>query len=230
MPKLPSSGRVTLMAAAILATLSTQAFCQTDPFDYVPNLPYTAQIIAKDVQTRADGTHVELETKVFRARDSQGRTLIASFQSDNADRPMMVNLYIPLRRQFIQLFPGQKAARVMTFPGSGPIPTHGLSLNAVKITMESLPGKTIHGIYVEGMRTTQVIPPDNGYGREVVDVEETWVSPDLKIVVFSKDTSTDPSSDQTITEIRQLNRSEPNAALFEIPADYKIVEATTDPR
>ena len=62
-----------------------------------------------------------------------------------------------------------------------------------------------------------------------MNVQETWISPDLKIVVFSKDTSTDPDSDQITTEIRQLDRSEPNPALFEIPADYKIVEATTGP-
>jgi hypothetical protein len=54
--------------------------------------------------------------------------------------------------------------------------------------------------------------------------------PTLKIVVFSNDTRTDPDSDRVTTEIRQLDRSEPVPALFEIPADYKIVEATTAPR
>jgi hypothetical protein len=219
-PGLPSSGRLTLVAAAILATFSTQAFCQADPLDYVPNLPYTAEVIATDVHTQADGRQVQFITRVFEARDSQGRTRIESFRSGT--------LYVPLRRQFIQLFPAQKTARVMTFPGTGPIPTHGPSLNAVKTTTETLPGKTIHGIYAEGTQTTQVIPADNGDGADVVDVKETWVSPDLKIVVFSKDTRTDPSSEQTIREILQLDRSEPSAALFEIPADYKIVEASAD--
>jgi hypothetical protein len=44
----------------------------------------------------------------------------------------------------------------------------------------------------------------------------------LKIIVLATDTSANPS-DKTTTEIRDLNRSEPDAALFEIPADYKMV-------
>jgi hypothetical protein len=82
----------------------------------------------------------------------------------------------------------------------------------------------------EGTRTTQIMPPDEDHGTNVVDVQEMWVSPDLKIVVFSKKTSTDPDSDQITTEIRHLDRREPDPALFEIPADYKIAEATTMPR
>lgn len=227
MPILLSSARLTFAAALI--TFPTQAFCQVNPLDYVPNRPYTAQIVQTDVQTQANGAHVQRETKVFEARDSQGRTWIESFQSNNIGRPMVVNLYIPLPRQFIQLFPGQKTARVMTFPGTGSIPIHR-NLHVVKTTTENLHGKMIEGVYAEGTRTTQVMPPHDGHGPNVMDVQETWISPDLKIVVFSKDTSTDSGSDQITTEIRRLDRSEPDSALFEIPPDYKIVEATTEPR
>lgn len=66
-------------------------------------------------------------------RDSQGRTRIETSH--------MVNLYIPLRRQFIQLLVARKIARVMTFPGTGPIPTHGPNLNAVEITKETFQDK-----------------------------------------------------------------------------------------
>jgi hypothetical protein len=226
---LSSPSRASLLAAAILIACSSHAFCQAGPLDYVPNRPYTAQVIERDVQTRANGAQVQRKTKIFEARDSQGRRWIESFQSDNMDRPMMVTLYIPLRRQFIQLFPGQRTARVMTFPGTGPIPIHQ-NLHVLRTTTESLPGQTMQGIYAEGTRTTQVMPPGADHGPNVVDVRETWISPDLKIVVFSKDTSTDPDSEQITTEIRQLDRSEPNPALFEIPADYKIVEAPIGPR
>jgi len=59
-----------------------------------------------------------------------------------------------------------------------------------------------------------------------VYVSEDWVSPDLKIVVFGKGTSSTNPGEETTTEIRELNRSEPDAALFEIPKDYKIVTPT----
>jgi hypothetical protein len=218
----PISARFSLLATTMLITYANYAFCQPNPFDYVPSLPYTAQIVQTDVETQENGTRVYQETKVFQSRNSQGRTWIESFQSNNMGRPMVVNLYIPLRRQFIQLFPWQKTARVMTFPGTGPIPIHR-NLHVVERKTEALPGRTIHGIYAVGTLTTEV--SNDGHGPDVVNVQETWISPVLKIVVFSKETSTDSDRDQT-TEIRQLDRSEPNPALFEIPADYKIVEVT----
>jgi len=224
------SARLSLVAASILTICFAHAFCQTAPLDYVPNLPYTAQIVQMDIQTQANGTHVQRETKLVEARDSQGRTWIETFDSPDASRPAMVNLYVPQRRQFIQLSPWQKTARVMTFPGTGPIPTHGLNPNAVKTTVEHLPGQIIHGIYAEGTRTTQVITADGGKGSGVVNVEETWVSPTLKVVVLYKFTSTAPGSDQTTAEILRLDRNEPDAALFEIPADYTIMKATAGPQ
>jgi hypothetical protein len=186
--------------------------CQ-DPHDYVPNLPYIAQAVGTGFETLADGTQVRRERAVVQMRDSQGRTRI--------ETPGVVNLYVPLQRRFIQLFPGRKTASVMTW-AEGPIPTHGQSLG--KTTSESLPGKTINGIYAVGTRTTHVMPSDGGRGPDVVSVEEKWVSSDLKIIVLDKYKNANTGSDETTAEIRELDRSEPDAALFEIPTDYKIVK------
>jgi hypothetical protein len=78
--------------------------------------------------------------------------------------------------------------------------------------------------YVVGTRITQVIPSDGGRGPDVVSVGEKWFSPELKITVLSKYKNTNTGSDETITEIRQIDRSEPDATLFEIPTDYQIVK------
>ena len=131
-----------------------------------------------------------------------------------------MNLFVPLQRQFIQLFPGRKTASVMTW--DVPVPRQG-DPNDKNIKRESLPGRTIHGIYCEGTRVTFLIPHDDGRAAEVGCVEETWVSPDMKIGVLTKSAGT---CDETITEIRELDRSEPDAALFEIPPDYKVVTVT----
>jgi hypothetical protein len=56
--------------------------------------------------------------------------------------------------------------------------------------------------------------------REKMRTLAFW--PDLKLIVLSKGmTSTNPG-EETSTEIRELDRSAPDASLFEIPADYKI--------
>jgi hypothetical protein len=209
-----------------IPTCSDRALCQ-DPRDYVPNLPYTAQVVGTGFETLADGTRVRRESRVVQMRDSQGRTRIESFASDDPNcgndrcQPNVVNLYVPLRHQFTQLFPGLKTASVQNW-GTGPVPTQRQDFG--KTTSESLPGRTINGIYVIGTRTTQVITSDGGRGPDVVEVAEKWVSPDLKIVVLDKYRNTNTGSDETITEIRELDRSEPEAALFEIPSDYKVVK------
>jgi hypothetical protein len=210
----------------VVATGDTKAFSQ-DLLDYVPNLPYTAQVVESGHLALANGTSVRSETRVVQMRDSQGRTRIETFPPNYpgsnlvGNRPDMVNLYVPLRRQFIQLFPARKIAFVTTFPGTGPIPTHGENPNA-EITTKSLPGQTLNGIYAVGTRTTVRVPSSDGKSPDVVDVRESWVSPDLEIVVLAKHNSTARGSDDAMWEILKLDRSEPDAALFDIPKDYKI--------
>jgi hypothetical protein len=213
----------------VVASCDGYALCQ-DAHDYVPNLPYTAHVVTTSFETLADGTRARREDKVIQMRDSQGRTRIEVFQDKDSNccnhgKPDWINLYIPLRHQFIQLFPG-KTASVMTY--SVPVPIHGQKLG--KTTTESLGGRLINGIYAEGARITQVIPPENGRGADIVYVEEEWVSPDLKIIVLSKGTNTTNPGEETTTEIRELSRSEPVPALFVIPADYKIVNLNEGPQ
>jgi hypothetical protein len=192
-----------------VAACPSHAACQ-DPHDYVPNLPYTAQVVQTYTETEPDGTRLRRQEKLVKMRDSQGRTRI--------ETPGVVNLYVPLQCQFIQLFPGRKTASVVTWDVR--VPRHG-NPDDKNINRESLPGRTIHGIYSEGTRVTFLIPHDNGRAAEVECVKETWVSPEMKIEVLAKYGST--CSDEGIAEIRELDRSEPDAALFEIPTDYQIV-------
>jgi hypothetical protein len=211
----------------VACACSACAFCQ-DPLDYVPNLPYTALVEQKYPEMLADGSRVRRQRKLVEMRDSQGRTRIEHFPPEDVnccrgdDRPDVVDLYFPLQRQFIQLFPGRKTASVFTFPGTGPIPRH-FDPNGKNAKRENLPGKTIEGIFSEGTRVTY--GPAHGDGRTAKAgcVEETWVSPEMKIAVRTKYSGT--CSDGGITEIRELDRNEPDATLFEIPKDYKAVTA-----
>jgi hypothetical protein len=204
-----------------------------NPLDYVPNLPYTAEIVQRFSETLPNGNQVVRKRRIVQMRDSQGRTRIENFSTDgpgcceNRNQPDVVNLYVPLQRQFIQLFPRTKKARVMTFPGTGPIPTHG-DPNDKNIERQSLPGRTIHGIYSEGTRVTFLVPHNDGRATEVGCVKESWVSPEMKIAVLTKSGGT--CSDGGITEIREIDRNEPDAALFEIPADYEVLDADSAPK
>jgi hypothetical protein len=97
------------------------------------------------------------------------------------------------------------------------------ALRAEKPVIESLGTEFMDGIAVDGTRTTVTIPAGQiGNERPIDIVSERWFSPDLKVLVMSR--QSDPRFGETTYRLTKLNRSEPAAHLFEIPADFKVVE------
>jgi hypothetical protein len=88
---------------------------------------------------------------------------------------------------------------------------------------EKLTPQTVAGVYAEGTRTTTVIPAGrDGNDREMKTVSEFWWSPDLQIAVGS--TRDDPQQSKVTDVVTELERVEPDPALFHLPADYKVEE------
>jgi hypothetical protein len=89
------------------------------------------------------------------------------------------------------------------------------------IRTESLGDKTIDGISVTGTRTTNTIPAGTiGNDRDLVVTRETWYSPDLKLVIQS--TQSDPRFGETSYSLTNIQRNEPDASLFQVPAGYTV--------
>lgn len=89
---------------------------------------------------------------------------------------------------------------------------------------ESLGTQFIEGVLVEGTRTTMTIPVDQiGNDRPIQVVSERWYSPDLQVLVRS--TQSDPRFGETTYRLTNIVRSDPPSTLFEVPADFEIVEA-----
>jgi hypothetical protein len=88
---------------------------------------------------------------------------------------------------------------------------------------EKLDGKVINGIYAEGTRITTTFPVGFfGSDRPIVQINESWVSPDLKLMIAG--TNEDPRSGTTTIELISLDRGEPDPALFTPPQGYEIKE------
>jgi hypothetical protein len=88
--------------------------------------------------------------------------------------------------------------------------------------------QTIEGVAAQGTRMTRTIPAgDMGNELPIVITTETWYSPDLKVLVMSK--STDPRMGETVYKLTNLSRTEPDPALFQIPADYTIKDQQEGP-
>ncbi len=93
-----------------------------------------------------------------------------------------------------------------------------------KPKIEQLGTMTIEGVQAVGTRTTTTIPAGQiGNDRDLNIVSERWYSPDLKMTVLSK--RTDPRMGETTYRLTQINRSEPDPSLFQVPADYTVTEA-----
>lgn len=90
--------------------------------------------------------------------------------------------------------------------------------------VENLGTQVIEGVVAEGTRTTETIPAGEiGNEKDLLIVNEVWIAQDLRAVILSK--RTDPRMGETTYKLTNIQRSEPPASLFEVPAGYKIVDA-----
>jgi hypothetical protein len=97
------------------------------------------------------------------------------------------------------------------------------AMAAEKPVVESLGTQFMEGIVVEGTRTTLTIPAGHiGNELPIQIVSERWFSPDLRVLVMSR--QSDPRFGETTYRLTNINRAEPPPSLFEIPADFSIVE------
>jgi hypothetical protein len=92
-------------------------------------------------------------------------------------------------------------------------------------TPESLGTQLIEGVLAEGTRRTFTYPSGSvGNDRPFSATQEIWTSPELKIMVLSK--NDDPRSGESVTRLINISRSEPDAALFQPPPDFQVVDDT----
>jgi hypothetical protein len=95
-----------------------------------------------------------------------------------------------------------------------------------KPKIEELSMQNIAGVEAEGTRVTRVIPAGKeGNDRPITTVTETWFARELRITVGRL--SDDPRYGKTTMETTELQRGEPDAALFQVPADFKVIEVKT---
>lgn len=94
---------------------------------------------------------------------------------------------------------------------------------------ESLGKQMMEGIEVEGMRTTRTIPAGEiGNTLPIQIVDESWYSSELQLRVMIM--HRDPRSGESTFRLKNINRSEPGKALFEVPPDYRLVESVEKKR
>jgi len=95
--------------------------------------------------------------------------------------------------------------------------------NSAGATVVPLGTKYIEGVSATGTRTTRTINAGTmGNDRPIVCISDTWISSDLKVTVLAE--TDDGQAGRSTMKLVNIVRSEPSAALFQIPADYTVKE------
>ena len=94
-----------------------------------------------------------------------------------------------------------------------------------EVRSESLGKQTIEGVEAEGTRTVETVPAGAiGNERPIEVINERWYSPELQTVIMTR--HNDPRFGETVFKLTNINRSEPDASLFQIPSDYTVKEGS----
>ena len=201
----------------------------------VTGVPFSAVAVSETNQTLADGNHIarKVETHVF--RDGQGRfrkevTFSAIGPLATSGQPKsFVFINDPVAGTRFILHPDAKTAEKMEMPFGkmkdamkGKMEyRHQQALAEGSLKKEDLGTQTIAGVSAQGTRVTHTIPAGQiGNEKAITIVSEHWYSNDLQIMVMSK--RSDPRFGETSYTLKNIQRQEPAASLFAVPADYTV--------
>jgi hypothetical protein len=216
----------------------------------VKGAPFSATATSETTETLQDGSVLHRTSQVSMYRDSQGRSrhevTLSGFGPTSASGgpKKVVMISDPVAAAHYMLDADQKIAHQMPFhehggpggpggPGAGANAETGANFEsrmqeheqkdiaAGLLKKESLGTQTINGVVAEGTRTTHIIPVGQiGNEKPLSIVSERWYSADLQIVL--KSTRTDPRTGTTTYTVTSLQRSEPSATMFTVPAGYTV--------
>jgi hypothetical protein len=153
-----------------------------------------------------------------------------------------VNVHDPVNRTNIFWNSNTKEAILTHFAEAGeikrldPVPGQAVMepapmprLEPIKPQIEDLGMKTINGVEARGRRTTRVIPAGReGNDQPITVTFERWMAQDLGLVVMS--VNDDPRNGTTTMELTDLEKGEPDPALFQVPEGYTVKDRTPEPQ
>jgi hypothetical protein len=193
----------------------------------VAGIPFTATVMIDSEQKLANGATEVKRAEAFIARDSSGRIRnerrMLVTESFHGTPPLLsVHIFDPVTRLNSFYTPGSGIVRQAILPSvSASDPTHPGG--------EDLGYTTLNGMQAKGTRLTRIIPAQfSGTGQPVQVTDEYWYSEDLHMNILEQ--HSDPRTGEQTVAILSIQREEPAASLFEMPAGYKIVDMTPPQR
>jgi len=209
----------------------------------VKGVPMSGEMIVTRDTTLADGNSIHTQNQTMIYRDSQGRVrreigFELNTPSTGAAKRAMIVITDPVSGNRYMLNPENKTAHQMPLhpgkPGPGaPDAMHDMhgrmegGSNAANLKTDQLGTKAINGLQAVGTRMTRTIPAGEiGNLNPIEVVTERWYSSDLQLPLLTS--HNDPMMGTMTVKLVNINRGEPDAALFQVPSDYKLVSGKQD--
>jgi len=192
----------------------------------VTGAPYTAVQTTTFQETLANGTTITRQNETKISRDSSGRVrLERSFTPPgSANARTSVVIYDPVAATVSVLEPAKQTAFSRALPSQDAVQHvrgQGHSRPGETVNTENLGTQVINGLSATGTRTTTTIAAGTmGNSQALQRVHEVWLSTDLKVPVMIK--NIDPMNGNTVTQLTNIARSEPDGSLFQIPSNYTV--------
>jgi hypothetical protein len=194
-------------------------------------VPFSADVTNETDRVLADGNRIH---RVMREKiywDSEGRyrqeIMPPDDQADAGVRHQVmirdpvarVNIHLDMQsktadvrhyltpEQFAQTIPQQPARKAPPFTS----------------TKEELGTQVIEGYVVKGVKITRTLPAGTeGNDQPIVTTIESWQSADLGETLLNK--ADDPRMGQMTRTLTNIQRGEPDPALFQVPAEFTVRE------
>jgi hypothetical protein len=206
-----------------------EMYTQGEPFQLVERIT--------TVRTKPDGTKETSESIRHVFRDSQGRFRVElGHMKDGVFQAREITIFDPVA--LIKVDFGAHATKGrLTHVQPRQLPTAEDDRKAAEqearsaayrqahpdeFSDESLGSRVIAGEEARGMRKKQTFVSADGSRFHMVT--ETWTSAELKIPVLTILDDSEQSHRVVTTEVTELKRMEPDAALFKVPANLTLEE------
>ncbi len=198
----------------------------------VTGAPYSAVEVRTSQQVLAAGNVIQQNEQSNVYRDSQGRVRRETTRTGpDGQTQTRVTISDPVAGLVHELDVKNKTAftRPARFPNPSQTPAAGprtpgagrTGQAAANVKRETLAAQSIHGLMASGTRVTRTIPAGTiGNSQAIETVRETWMADDLKVPLTIK--VSDPRMGTTVMELTNINRSQPDPSLFQIPSDYTV--------
>ena len=203
----------------------------------VTGVPYSALGTSETVITLPDGSRVVRQNIIRQWRDSDGRTRSEiSLTTIGGSLPVELNTKVtviddPAAGERYMLRPGEKVAVTMPIVACRPDanslepdltvgPPRPSNLPMTVSAPVTLGKRKVDGETVAGRRIEATIPAGAmGNSKPIRMSAEQWYGMDLQVVVEA--TYRDPRTGETRYRLSHIERAEPDAALFQVPDNYR---------